>query len=210
MVRYAGAINSSQLLLSLIMIDKIINNLHGRISVYCIFFIVVLFSFPINADNITDEQKIKAALLLKLTQFIDWPESSKNSSSGYFKICVLGQNEFDSALTLLNGKKSNELTVETEQFNNSQSVINNCQLVFISESKRPFLTSILNKLNRAPVLTISDSKQFAEKGGMIQLVTKDKHISFKINLKKVEASGLKISSTLLQLSTIVDSDINNQ
>ncbi len=45
---------------------------------------------------------------------------------------------------------------------------------------------------------------------MIQLVTKDKHISFKINLKKAEASGLKISSTLLQLSTIVDNDINNQ
>ncbi len=191
------------------MIDKIINNLHGRISVLCIFFIVILFSFPINADNITDEQKIKAALLLKLTHFIDWPESSQNTSSGIFKICILGQNEFGSALKLLNGKKVNELTVETEQFNNSQSIINNCQLVFISESKRPFLTSILNKFDRTPVLTISDSKQFAEKGGMIQLVTKNKHISFKINLKRAKASGLRISSTLLQLSTIVNSDINN-
>lgn len=192
------------------MINKIINNLHNRISVFCVFILIVLFSFPINADNTTDEQKIKAALLLKLTHFIDWPKSSQNNSAGSFKICVLGQNEFGSALNLLNGKKVNELSVVTERFNNSQSIINNCQLVFISESKRPFLTSILNKFDRAPVLTISDSKQFAEKGGMIQLVTKNKHISFKINLKKAEASGLKISSTLLQLSTIVDNDINNQ
>ena len=192
------------------MINKIRHNLHSRIAVFCFFIVIFLFPFPLNADNITEEQKIKAALLLKLTHFIDWPETSNsnNSSSDYFKICILGRDDFGSALNLLSGRKVNESSIEIARFNNSQSVINNCQLVFISVSKAPFIKTIINKFNNSPLLTISDSKHFAEKGGMIQLVTKNKHIGFKVNLKKVKASGLKISSTLLQLSTIVDTDMS--
>ncbi len=176
--------------------------------VYKLLFIVflTLLSFQINAGTFVEKNKLKAALLFKLIQFIEWPEKTEYSILNHFGLCVLGRDDFGVSLDFLNGRKINDHNIEIRRFKKSQSVIKYCQLVFISKSKEPFLQSILLNLQQHPILTISDSSNFAKKGGMIQLVNKNRHFSFIINLKKVQMSGLKISAPLLQLSTIVESD----
>ena len=173
---------------------------------FFLIIIILLMSVQINAANISEENKLKAALLFKLTQFIEWPEGIERPEVQQFGICVLGNNDIDAALDSLTGRRVNNIAVKVQHFKNSQSVIQHCQLVFISGSKAPFLASILSSLQQYPILTISDSTGFAGKGGMIQLVNKNRHYSFIINLKKVQTSGLRIAAPLLQLSTIVESN----
>ncbi len=167
----------------------------------------------------TDEYKIKAALIYKLTRFIEWPDNGNTNNHGIndqkfnFNICILGEDKFGQSINALETLKVNDTNVRIHRFKQSGNIINHCQLVFISDSKKPFLEEILQILAEQPVLTISDIKDFAEAGGMIEFTQSEnnpasKRIGFKINLRQATKSKLKISAPLLELSTIVDSGKN--
>jgi hypothetical protein len=50
------------------------------------------------------------------------------------------------------------------------------------------------------VLTISDAKNFAANGGMIELFTENHRLRFRINARSAHRAGLRISSDLLKLA----------
>ena len=77
-------------------------------------------------------------------------------------------------------------------------------MLFIDTSKKAFEVSILKKLGAEPVLTLGETEQFAENGGMIQFTVEGKRIGFKINDSQAKLSKLKIAAPLLQLATIVE------
>lgn len=147
-----------------------------------------------------DEYKLKAALLYKLTRFIEWPD---NGLADNFGICVLGKDNFGSALDTLEKRKVRSQAIIIHRIKLSKNVDKQCQLIFISDSKQGFLPTIFKSLAQRPILTIGDSKSFAEKGGMIQFTRGAKRIGFKINLQQAKAARLSIAAPLLELATIV-------
>ncbi len=194
---------------------KQIKNQYKFICRYlCLWFILLLSLQPLQlmADSVSAEYKLKAALIYKLTRFIEWPEAYSNlypqdkATQNRFGLCILGRDDFGSALDVLNGRKVGTAVISVQRFKQSESISRSCQLVFISDSKQAFLKAILFSIRQYPILTIGDSPGFAKKGGMIQLIRGDKRIGFNINLQRAKASGLKISAPLLELSTIVSSD----
>lgn len=165
-------------------------------------------SHAIAADEALSEYKLKAALLYKLTHFVEWPAIASNPKSNRFNICLLGRDDFGGALDSLSTRKVNGLPIAISRFSYSKGIDKQCQLLFISDSKQAFLSSIIQTLGRQPVLTISDAKDFVEQGGMIQFVSENKHIGFRINLRKARAANLIIAAPLLELATIISTRKN--
>lgn len=157
------------------------------------------------ADTLSEEYTLKAALVYKLTRFVEWPINTDGKPRNHFGICVLGRDDFGTALDALEGRKVGDAFITVQRFNQSEGIGNSCQLVFISDSKRAFLKSILDSFGQRPLLTIGDSTGFAENGGMIQLTQGENRIGFMINLQRASSSGLKIAAPLLDLATIVKS-----
>jgi hypothetical protein len=167
-----------------------------------LFFCLVFIPFQVaDAESSSAEYKLKAALLYKLTNFVVWPDY--DALKNQFFICVLGKDKFGKALDVLEEHNVSGLPVTVRRLRQSEAINEQCDLVFISESKQPFYKKIFYRLSDRPVLTIGDSEQFAQEGGMIQFTHGDKRIGFKINIQVVKSAGLKISAPLLQLSTIV-------
>ena len=79
-----------------------------------------------------------------------------------------------------------------------------CNILFISKSKKAFMASILKNLELQPILTLGDTQDFAQQGGMIQVTREKKRIGFKINLNSVKQSRLRIAAPLLELSTVIE------
>jgi hypothetical protein len=172
----------------------------------CLSIVLLGLSLSVqSAVNTTAEYKLKAALLYKLTRFIEWPPRDGTAASR-FGICVLGRDDFGQSLDELSVRKVGEASIVIHRFKNSGSIGASCQLVFISDSKRAFLGKILRRLKKKPMLTVSDSEGFAVHGGMVQMSLADKRITFKINHRAAKMAGLKISSKLLNIATIVDSE----
>lgn len=167
-----------------------------------------LFTMPLhlNSAPTLDEYKIKVALIYKLSKFIVWPDHSTNNTGDKFNICLLGEDDFGVALDALAGRKATGRSIQVRRFSQSESISTDCKILFISESKRTFLTPILTSLGRQSILTLSDMEGFAQQGGMIQFTRGKRRIGFKINLASVRQSNIKIAAALLDLATIVGPD----
>ncbi len=148
-----------------------------------------------------EEYALKAAFIEKFTHFVEWPDDSKK----VFKLCVIGDNPFNGALqnlaTLSRIKNKPAVFDNIENADSAQG----CAMLFIDTSNQPFLRKILERLHNSPVLTISDTPGFAQQGVMINFIRKDSKIHFEINPEAAQAAGLKISSRLLKLATIISS-----
>jgi hypothetical protein len=57
-----------------------------------------------------------------------------------------------------------------------------------------------------PVLLIGETSDFARIGGIINFISRNGRLHFEINIQEAERHGLKISSRILQLATIIEND----
>ena len=83
----------------------------------------------------------------------------------------------------------------------SLALLDQCQLVFISEMSNEQLDAALTMLHTLPVLTVSDMRGFTKLGGIIEFRIIDNKVRFDININAAESAGLRISSKLLSLAT---------
>ncbi|MGH9684968.1 MAG: YfiR family protein [Candidatus Acidiferrales bacterium] len=149
------------------------------------------------------EYQVKAAFLYNFAKFVDWNDSKLAAPPYPFTVCVLGADPFGRVLNdALLGKTVEEHPVMLVRYPHP-SAISGCQVIFISASETSNLPEIFADLRGRNVLTVGDSEGFAAAGGVIQFTLQDHQVHFKINLDAAGREGLKISSKLLALATIV-------
>lgn len=155
---------------------------------------------PLCAEtNTSREYTVKGAFLYNFTHFIDWPDAAFATDTSPLTIGILGKNPFGAALNSLNGQKVKNRKILVKTLSSAEGA-RECHLVFISASEEGQLYRILAALKQNPVLTVSDIKDFAASGGMINFITLEDKIRFEINLREAQAAKLKLSSQLLKLA----------
>lgn len=152
-------------------------------------------------DQLATEYRIKAAFLYNFTRFVNWPEQEKQDSDS-FMVCILGPDPFGEHLAPLESKSVNGRALSIRRIQGTTS-LDNCQLVYISESLTSEMETILSSIRQAPVLTVSDADNFTGQGGIIQFLLIDNKIRFDINIEAASDAGLNISSKLLSLANAV-------
>jgi hypothetical protein len=152
------------------------------------------------------EYQIKAVFLFHFAQFVEWPATAFPDAATPIRIGVLGEDPFGAAL---------EEAIRGETIRNRGLVIlrsqrvedlKNCHLLFIGRLAKGRADQILPQLNSAAVLTVSESEGFAARGGVINFYLEGNKVRFEINPGVAQRHGLKISSQLLSLGRIIDSE----
>ncbi len=150
-----------------------------------------------------DEYAVKAAYLYNFAKFVEWPPEAFADADAPLRICIAGDNPFGDALATLSGKTVGSHPVEVRPIPTAAG-FDQCHIVFISRAEQGRFKTLLTKLLRLPILTVSDIGHFAQAGGMIGLVETDQRIRFDINLAVTRQANLKLNSHLLKLATIVN------
>jgi hypothetical protein len=182
--------------------------LGGRNSVQAAMQLLLLAitGLPLAVSALTaDEYAVKAAYLYNFAKFVEWPPASFATDNAPLLICVMGDNPFGEALTNLHGKRVGAHAVAVQELPSSQEAPS-CHIVFITRSQQPRLKNLLATLSGRPVLTVSDIDNFTQGGGIIGLIEIEQRIQFVINTSAASRAGLKISSQLLKLAIVVDSN----
>ncbi|HYX24364.1 MAG TPA: YfiR family protein [Thermoanaerobaculia bacterium] len=151
------------------------------------------------AEVAASEYAVKAAFLYNFTKFVDWPPRVFTDERSPLKICVLGADPFGKALRSfmdeeVGGRRLQLLRVDT--LNNPAA----CHVLFVSRSERDRLPQILAAVRGAPVLTVADTPEFLDDGGMVNFVLEGGKVRFEIDPEAAERSGIRISSKLLALA----------
>jgi hypothetical protein len=144
------------------------------------------------------EYQVKAAFLYHFAKFVEWPHSSTSGDS--IAVCVIGEDPFGPVLDFTFEDKSlNGRRFEVRRLAGSPE-LQACPILFVSRSENNKTGQILQALRQAPVLTVGESQQFQEAGGMIHLVLDESKVRFDINLAAAKDAGLRISAQLLRLA----------
>lgn len=139
------------------------------------------------------EAEIKAAFLLRLPQFVSWPDQREATH-----FCVTDSSDVATVIASMiaddpRGRALSELEGAAD--------VAQCDVIFASAS------SAMGQL--APdssALRVSDQPGFARSGGMVEMKKRGARMRLVVNLPALESAGLKASSKLLQLSEVLRED----
>jgi hypothetical protein len=170
----------------------------GRRLAGAVFSVVLLCTSAGRAQDVT-ESSLKAAFVYNFAKFTEWPPDVLPPTAT-FAACVLGDSPTRDALDrivkgrLLSGRT---ISVSEVQFG---AGLRSCHLLYMSGVSRAQVTAVVVALRGVPVLTISDSDDFARGGGIAQMFVENGKIRFDINLDVAKEARLQLSSKLLALA----------
>ena len=182
------------------------NNRFRGVFVKLLLVCVLCFGGPFqaaNAASVEKEYRIKAALLINLLRFSSWPSKENDSPS---TLCIVGQSNLAPLLPTIEKQKIKGKPIAITKVEEEQ-ISTNCNVLFISKSAH-LTQSKIKALNEMSILTVGEDKNILKQGGLVGLVRRYRNnnftISLEINLKATLESGIKISSDVIQLATVVE------
>lgn len=151
------------------------------------------------------EYEVKAALLYKLAKFTEWPPEAFLSEPEHLVYCVMGRGPMGDALEkAVAGKAVGGRRIVVRR-GLKAGELSGCQVVFLHGTEDGELARVLSALGNRSVLLVGESRCFATRGGMINLIVEDERIRFEINPMRSQEAHLRISPNLLNLARIVSS-----
>ena len=164
---------------------------------------LMLESSPVSAQS---EDQIKAAYLLHFARYVEWPESAFSSRKSPVQICMLESDGFHSvvASTVVDkivGSRSVEVVIVE-----NAATATSCHILFVGDLGKESLEEVLTSLGDASVFSVGNDPDFARRGGVANFFRASNKIRFAINRGAASSAGLKISSRLLRLAKLVESN----
>jgi hypothetical protein len=164
----------------------------------CPLFLTGSFGL-LRAEEVGQEYQLKAAFLVNFSRFITWPEQAFPPEQQEIIFCIAGKNPFGSTLSSIENKKVNGRNIKVV-FADSLQRLPPCHLLYVSNSEKNDLASLLSRIGRQPVVTVSDIPGFVVAGGSIEFVIKDDRLSFIINNSELRQRGIQGSAAMLDLA----------
>ncbi|MEO1954255.1 MAG: YfiR family protein [Campylobacterales bacterium] len=143
--------------------------------------------------------KLEVLIMGKASKYIKW----KDDNSKNFTITILNnpyENLFEDTFS---NKKINKKPIKIKYINDVDE-LNTTNVLYIPISDKKNLPKILKKIKNKDILTVSKIKGFAQRGGIMQIYFLTQKVKLKINLNKSLKNNLKISSSLLKISDVVN------
>ena len=145
-----------------------------------------------------DAGREKAELVLEIARYVEWPSGGRGDASTPFVVGVLGDDPLRPELRRrLTGQRIQGRPVEVRPFANLDEV-DPSPVLFVGREKARLLPVILDFLDGASVLTVGESDDFLELGGIVRLIDGPDRVAFEINLAAAERRRLRLSAPLLQ------------
>jgi len=168
--------------------------------------ICVLAVAPRHGFSQTDgdgEYRVKLAFLYNFAQFVQWPDSAFQNANSPLTLCVAGQDPFQGEIEQsLRGRAVGGHPIEIRRLRATDEP-RACHMIFVPAGETRLAERILARVKGSSVLTVGETKGFADFGGIINLTLNQNKLRFEVNLDAATQTQLKISSRLLALAKIV-------
>ena len=153
-----------------------------------------------------DEYQVKAAFLYYFVKFVQWPSEAFQSPNEPIAICVLGQDPFGRSLEDTVAGRTIEGRSLIVRHISSVKQVAGCHVLFIGSAENKRSLPLLAEIKTAGILTVGESEASGADGVVINFKLEGGKVRFEINVKAAERQQLRISSRLLSLSDIVESN----
>lgn len=149
-----------------------------------------------------NEYALKSVFLYNFCRFMDWPDAAFAGPVEPIVIAVLGDDPFGPLLDeAVRGETFRGRTIRIEHYRNARE-IGRCHLLFVGASEAGRLSEILSAVAGRSIVTVGESEEFIERGGMIALVADRNRVRLVMNPQTLRAARIDVSSKLLRVAEI--------
>lgn len=149
------------------------------------------------------DMQIRATLLYRFADYIDWPQASFASDQSPIRLCVLGKDPFgaylDKQLSRVSSRSHRSFSIGRYMSMAQASELSACHILYLSESLRSKASEIGRMLSGRPVLLVTEDTGH----GTIDFVIKDRKVKFAVDNARAKQSGIEIGPFLLDLAVNV-------
>jgi hypothetical protein len=149
------------------------------------------------------EYEIKAAWLFNFARFVEWPTNTFANASTPLVVGVVGRDPFGWELEKTFAGRTIRGRPVVLKRNLSESEVASCHLIYVGAAERRRSRDLLEKVWGTPVLTVGETDDFLDQGGIINFVIKEKAVRFEINVRSAQSAGLKLDANLLKVAVSV-------
>jgi YfiR/HmsC-like len=203
--------------MDLLTLSRSVVSLRGRARLWLVCLVTLIGSLGLarllssqarlptgsGSGGISLEYQVKAAYLLNFTRYVEWPSQAFTDPKAPVTICVLGRDPFGSVLdATVVGRTTQGRSVSVRRIR-STSEVSGCHLVFISRETWRSQRDLPRTLHTLGLLTVGESGEFAQQGGVIGFIIQNETVRFVVNAEARDRAGLRISSRMLSLAAAV-------
>jgi hypothetical protein len=139
--------------------------------------------------------QLRTAYLYNFAQFVIWPDEAP----GLFDICVVGEQP-QGGLHLIDGKAVRQQHIRVRYLLMKQSA-DGCRILLVSANETRDLLHWIDAIRNKSMLLVAEGERAAGLGAGVGIYPTDDHrLGFDLNIRAIEASGLRASSRLLPLA----------
>jgi len=174
----------------------------ANITSACVLIMLIVMILANKSYAQISESEAKATWIHTLIPYIKWQTRSDKKIT----ICTIGQEGvFPSLEKIIKEEKLDNSNVEPIYVKRSpdNSDFKECHMLYVSISEAGNVVGILDKTNAKGILTISSTKDFADKGGVVEFVVKGEGLKLRINTKAAQNQNIIIDSDLLGFAETV-------
>ena len=144
---------------------------------------------------------LKAAFIYQFVKLVEWPRAGAVTP---LTVGVWGHQHDPSHLGTIDGKRVGDRTLRLKEVTDEKEAAD-CQVLFIMECQKARTGKILESLRGKSVLTIGETPDFAQQGGILNFVIpeKERKIRYEVNPEAAARAGLKLNPKLVELGTVV-------
>lgn len=148
--------------------------------------------------QVTTEAHVKARVAFNLARFTQWPtQAFAEASAPQLWCAAVRDGALAGALAALGGETVGGRPIRLQPY--APTAASGCHVLYVDAEMERQSGALLTQAANLPVLTIGDGEAFSQRG-IVGLVNVNDAIRFDINLTRMRAAQLNISSQVLKLA----------
>jgi hypothetical protein len=161
--------------------------------------VATILAWPAPAGAQLSLGHLKSLYIERFTRFIDWPGETL-SKNGPFVLCIQGNGDTAADLArVAPSRPFKDRPAEVRRLRPGAD-LSGCHVLYLAGTELPRLPQVIESISGKPILTVSDTPGFGDRGVLINLFQENRFLRFEINLPAVKRSKLVFSSQLLRLA----------
>ena len=148
-----------------------------------------------------DEHRLKAAIIYRFTQFVEWPASA-TAGRNTVELCVAARSPIGASLRQLVADDTSDAPRLDIRDVAPGDAVTSCHVLVVPPQGADE-SQLMKQVAGRPVLTVGESPTFLDGGGVIRLHIVDRRVRFDVDVAAATRGGLTLSSQLLRLASDV-------
>lgn len=154
------------------------------------------------AARAVEEDQLKAAIILNIMSFVDWPAEAAPTAGGPWILCVSARSAIAPALKALEGRPIHKGALQVRDIQPG-AITPPCHSLFIEERDGMRAADSAQRGVLANLLVISDDAVLPSPAAAVVLRAVGNRLGFDVNLHAAREARLQLSSKLVRLAKVV-------